>query len=86
MNKMKLLDKFISRRNNTETCYHYDLVIWKKTKHIMLFRNEIMLYDRQLFDDESFERFKESEERSLIQLCIKHSNVISYSKTVFFDR
>lgn len=85
---MKLLNKFISRRNNNvETYYyHYDLVIWEKTKHIMLFRNEIMLYDRQFFDNGSFERFKENEERSLIQLCIKHNDVISYSKTVCFDR
>ena len=85
---MKLLNKFITRKNNNvETYYyHYDLVIWNKTRHVMLFRNEIMLYDRQFFEDDSFDKFRESEERSLIQLCIKHSNVISYSKTVFFDR
>ena len=85
---MKLLNKFITRKNNNvETYYyHYDLVIWKKTRHVMLFRNEIMLYDRQFFEDDSFDKFRESEERSLIQLCIKHSDVISYSKTVFFDR
>ena len=45
---MKLLNKFITRKkNNVETYYyHYDLVIWNKTRHVMLFRNE-NVYFRQ---------------------------------------
>ena len=85
---MKLIKKFIIQKtgNDEKQLYHYELEIWKRTRHVMLRRNDLLLYDRQFFDDITFKYFKEAEERSLISLCLKHPEVISYSKLVCFDK
>ena len=85
---IKLINKFIIRKTEKEEklVYHYRLVIYEKTRQVLMYRNDLLIYTRQFFDDKSFKNFKEQEERSIIQLCIKHPEVISYSKLVRIDK
>lgn len=85
---MKLINKFIIRKKDKEEkfLYHYQLTIWEKTRQVFMYRNDLLIYSRQFFDDKSFEAFKRREEISIIQLCIKHPESISYSKLVCFDK